>query len=247
MLDNIVARASIGRVTDPLGRALVRKGVPPDLVTAVGTLGSVAAALWFLPRGQLFVGTCVVTGFVLLDLVDGAMARALCGGTPFGAVLDSTCDRIADGALFAALTWWCLRLGDQPHAAVAAMACLVAGQVVSYLKARAEASGLTAHGGLVERAERLILALLGTGLQGLGVTGALPVALWLLAVGSVVTLGQRLLAVRRSAAELTSARPPVIERPPATQPVIERPPGCELPPGTRRPPVANRDDGVAGR
>ena len=194
MLDNIVARASIGRVTDPLGRALVSKGVPPDLVTALGTLGSVVAALWFLPRGQLVVGTCVVTGFVLLDLVDGAMARALGGGTPFGAVLDSTCDRIADGALFAALAWWCLRLGDQPHTAVAAMLCLVAGQVVSYLKARAEASGLIAHGGLVERAERLILALLGTGLQGLGVPGALPVALWLLAVGSVVTLGQRLLA-----------------------------------------------------
>jgi len=200
MLDNVIARASVGRVTDPIGRTLVGWGVPPDLVTVLGTVGSVAAALWFLPRGQLFVGVCVITAFVLLDLVDGAMARALGPGTPFGAVLDSTCDRLADGALFAALTWWCLRLGDQPHTAVAAMISLVAGLVVSYLKARAEASGLSAQGGLVERAERLILALAGTALEGLGVPGALAVALWLLAVGSVITLGQRLVAVHRSAA-----------------------------------------------
>jgi CDP-diacylglycerol--glycerol-3-phosphate 3-phosphatidyltransferase len=199
MLDNVIARASVGRVTDPIGRTLAGWGVPPDLVTAIGTVGSVAAALWFLPRGQLFVGVCVITAFVLLDLVDGAMARALGPGTQFGAVLDSTCDRLADGALFAALTWWCLRLGDQPHTAVAAMISLVAGLVVSYLKARAEASGLSAQGGLVERAERLILALAGTALEGLGVPGALGVALWLLAVGSVITLGQRLLAVHRSA------------------------------------------------
>lgn len=206
MLDNLVARASVGRVTDPLGRALVRWGISADLVTVVGTVGSVAAAVWFLPRGQLFIGPCVITAFVLFDLLDGAMARAKGSGTRFGAVLDSTCDRIADGALFAALAWWCLRLGDEPHTAVAAMISLVAGQVVSYLKARAEASGLSAHGGLVERAERLILALLGTAVQGLGVPGALAVALWLLAVGSVITLGQRLVAVHRSATTSAAAR-----------------------------------------
>jgi CDP-diacylglycerol---glycerol-3-phosphate 3-phosphatidyltransferase len=212
MLDNIVARASIGRLTDPLARALVRRGVRPDLVTVVGTVGSAAGALWFLPRGELFAGTCVITAFVLCDLLDGAMARAQGSGsgTAFGAVLDSTCDRIADGALFAALTWWCLRAGDQPHTAVAAMLCLVAGQVVSYLKARAEASGLTATGGLVERAERLIMALVGTGLEGLGVPGALPVLLWLLAAGSVITLGQRLVSVYRS------ANPPAAPEEPGT-------------------------------
>ena len=203
MLDNLVARASIGRFTDPLARKLVGWGLSPDLVTAIGTVGSVAAALWFLPRGQLVAGTLVVTAFVLCDLLDGAMARIRQSGSPFGAVLDSTCDRIADGALFAGLTWWCLHLGDQPRTAVAAMTSLVTGQVVSYLKARADASGLCANGGLVERAERLILALAGTGLEGLGVPGALAVALWLLAAGSLVTLGQRLLAVHRSAVART--------------------------------------------
>ncbi|WP_214370789.1 phosphatidylinositol phosphate synthase [Pseudonocardia sp. H11422] len=196
---NVFARARVNRVTDPIGRWLVGRGISPDVVTVIGTVGAVAAALWFLPRGELIVGPFVITAFVLLDLLDGAMARARGHGTPFGAVLDSTCDRLADGALFAALAWWALAVADQPAAGAAALVCLVAGQIVSYVKARAEAEGLSADGGLVERAERLIIALLGTFLQGVGVPYALTVALSLLAVASVWTVGQRLLAVHHSA------------------------------------------------
>jgi phosphatidylinositol phosphate synthase len=199
---NVIARAHVNRVTEPFGRWLVRLGVTPDAVTVAGTLGSVAAALWFLPRGQLFFGTLGVTLFVLFDLVDGAVARAKGKGTPFGAVLDSTCDRIADGALFAALTWWALGIGQARVLGVAALICLVAGQLISYIKARAEGAGLRVVGGLVERAERLILALVGTGLAGLGVPYALDVALWVLAATSVWTVGQRLAEARRSAREL---------------------------------------------
>lgn len=199
---NVLARAHVNRVTEPLGRWLVRRGVTPDAVTVAGTVGSVAAALWFLPRGQLFVGTVVVTLFVLFDLVDGALARARGKGTPFGAVLDSTCDRIADGALFAALTWWALGVGEARVLGVAALICLVAGQLISYIKARAEGAGLRVVGGLVERAERLILALVGTGLAGLGVPYALDVALWVLAGASLWTVGQRLAEARRSARDI---------------------------------------------
>jgi len=199
---NVIARAHVNRVTEPFGRWLVRLGVTPDAVTVAGTLGSVAAALWFLPRGQLFFGTLGVTVFVLFDLVDGAVARAKGKGTPFGAVLDSTCDRIADGALFAALTWWALGIGQARVLGVAALICLVAGQLISYIKARAEGAGLRVVGGLVERAERLILALVGTGLAGLGVPYALDVALWVLAAASVWTVGQRLAEARRSARDL---------------------------------------------
>jgi len=113
-------------------------------------------------------------------------------------VLDSVCDRIADGVLFAAITWWCLASG-QEALGVAALVCLVAGQVISYVKARAEGAGLTADGGLVERPERLILSLVGTGFEGLGIPFSLAVALWLLAAGSVWTVGQRIVAVHRSA------------------------------------------------
>jgi CDP-diacylglycerol--glycerol-3-phosphate 3-phosphatidyltransferase len=196
---NVFARVHVNRVTEPIGRWLVARGVAPDVVTVIGTVGSVAAALWFLPRDQLFVGTVVITLFVLLDLVDGAMARARGHSTPFGAVLDSTCDRVADGALFAGLTWWCLGVGEERTLGVAALLCLVSGQLVSYIKARAEGAGLSAEGGLVERAERLIVALVGTGLHGLGVPYALHVALWALAAGSVWTVGQRIVAVYRSA------------------------------------------------
>jgi CDP-diacylglycerol---glycerol-3-phosphate 3-phosphatidyltransferase len=199
---NVIARAHVNRVTEPFGRWLVRLGVTPDAVTVAGTLGSVAAALWFLPRGQLFFGTLGVTVFVLFDLVDGAVARAKGKGTPFGAVLDSTCDRIADGALFAALTWWALGVGQARVLGVAALICLVAGQLISYIKARAEGAGLRVVGGLVERAERLILALVGTGLAGLGVPYALDVALWVLAATSLWTVGQRLAEARRSARAL---------------------------------------------
>ena len=196
---NVFARAHVNRVTDPIGRWLVDRGLTPDAVTVLGTVGSVAAALWFLPRGELIVGPWVITLFVLFDLVDGAMARARGRSTAFGAVLDSTCDRIADAALFAGLVWWCLGVGEMRTLGIAALLCLAAGQVVSYVKARAEAAGLSADGGLVERAERLIIALLGTFLQGVGVPYALPVALWLLAVLSLWTVGQRIVAVYRSA------------------------------------------------
>jgi CDP-diacylglycerol--glycerol-3-phosphate 3-phosphatidyltransferase len=135
----------------------------------------------------------------MFDLLDGAMARALGGGTKFGAVLDASCDRIADGALLAAVAWYAFQTAGNPWLAAAALICLVLGQVISYIKARAEASGLTANVGLVERAERLIITLVGTGLHGLGVPHAVDIALWLLVVGSVITVVQRLVAVRRSA------------------------------------------------
>ncbi|MEV1295148.1 phosphatidylinositol phosphate synthase [Pseudonocardia sp. NPDC049635] len=196
---NMFARGHVNRLTDPVGRRLVERGVSPDTVTVAGTVGAIVCSVVFVPAGWLVLGAVLVTLFVLTDLIDGAMARALGGGTRFGAVLDSTCDRMVDGALFGALAWWALTGGAEPVAGAAALVCLVGGQIVSYVKARAESVGLTAEGGFVERAERLILGLLGAFLSGLGVPYALTVALLVLAAGTVVTLGQRILAVRRSA------------------------------------------------
>jgi CDP-diacylglycerol--glycerol-3-phosphate 3-phosphatidyltransferase len=197
-------RAPFSRVTDPVGRWLYARGVSPDVVTVAGTVGAAAAAIGLIPRGHLFLGALVATIFVLFDMIDGAMARARGHSTPFGAVLDSTCDRIADGALFAAVTWWCLASG-QEALGVAALICLVAGQVISYVKARAEGAGLRADGGLVERPERLILVLVGTGFEGLGIPFSLAAGLWLLAAGSVWTVGQRIAAVHRSARAIADA------------------------------------------
>jgi CDP-diacylglycerol---glycerol-3-phosphate 3-phosphatidyltransferase len=198
---NIFARASVSRVTDPIGQALVRAGLTPNAMTVLGTAGAIACALVFFPNGFLLWGTFTVWGFAMLDLLDGAMARAQGSGTRFGAVLDSSCDRIADGALMAGITWYCFVVADNRPLAGAALACLVLAQVTSYVKARAEAAGLTADGGVVERAERLITTLVGAGLSGMGVPYALDVALWVLTVLSLVTVLQRFLAVRRSAAD----------------------------------------------
>jgi CDP-diacylglycerol---glycerol-3-phosphate 3-phosphatidyltransferase len=204
---NIFARASVSRVTDPMGQWLVRIGLTPNAMTLIGTAGAVGFALWAFPNGYLLTGTFTVWGFVMLDLLDGAMARAKGGGTKFGAVLDSTCDRIADGALMAAIAWYAFEIAESRALAAAALVCLVLGQIISYIKARAEASGLTANVGLVERAERLIIALVGTGLQGFGVPYAVDVALWLLVAGSVITVVQRLVAVRQSATAQATSTP----------------------------------------
>lgn len=196
---NLRVRPALGRVVDPIATGLLRTGVSPDAVTAAGTLGVLVGALGFFPRGMFFTGTAIVFFSVLTDLLDGAMARKLGRSSPFGAWLDSTCDRIADAAIFSGLVLWFTGEGDDRLLAGVALFCLVAGMIVSYAKARAEGLGLRCDVGLAERAERLILVLLGTLLAGLGLPGALDVLLWVLAVASAITVGQRLVEVRRQA------------------------------------------------
>ncbi|MBZ4622475.1 phosphatidylinositol phosphate synthase, partial [Mycobacterium avium] len=196
-----LSRAAFARLTTPTARACLRLGLTPDVVTVAGTIVAVAGALILFPIGELFVGTLVVWFFVLFDMLDGAMARERGGGTRFGAVLDATCDRLSDGAVFGGLLWWvAFGLHDEPLAA-ATLICLVTSQVISYIKARAEASGLRGDGGIIERPERLIIVLVGAGLSdlpGYPLPWALPVAMWALAAASLVTCAQRLHTVRTS-------------------------------------------------
>jgi CDP-diacylglycerol---glycerol-3-phosphate 3-phosphatidyltransferase len=191
------ARAAVGRFWAPVVTRLLRAGVTADTVTLVGTLGAVAGAAGLIGTGQLFWGAFTVTVFVLLDMLDGALARARGGGSVFGAVLDSTGDRAADAAVFGALVWWFSGAGDNRLIVLLALVCLVLGVLTSYVKARAEGMGLSCDVGIVERTERLILVLVGTGFAGLGIPYALHVGLWLLLVGSAVTVGQRFVAVYR--------------------------------------------------
>lgn len=191
-------RPAVTRVLTPLGRALARRGISPNVVTAVGTLGTVAAALFFYPRGELFPGTVVITFFVLADLLDGVMARMVGQGSLWGAFLDSTLDRVGDAGIFSGLAIWFV-VSDQRVLAGVSLFCLVAGAVVSYVKARAEGLGMTCDVGLAERPERLVVGLVSAGLGGLGVPYILAAGLWLLAAASAVTVGQRLLHVRRQA------------------------------------------------
>jgi CDP-diacylglycerol---glycerol-3-phosphate 3-phosphatidyltransferase len=210
----INARPKVAKVLAPVVSQLARAGVTPDMVTVTGTLGSIAGAVFLIGTGHLFWGAVTVTLLVLLDMLDGALARARGGGSLFGAVLDSTGDRAADAAIFASLAWWFSGGGDNRLLVLLALVCLVLGVLTSYIKARAEGVGLTADVGMVERTERLILVLTGTGLSGLGVPYALHVALWVLLVGSAITVGQRFAAVRRASRSRGLSAPDAV--PPTT-------------------------------
>jgi phosphatidylinositol phosphate synthase len=194
----INARPAVAKVVAPVVRGLARAGVTPDMVTITGTLAAVLGAVFLIGNGFLFWGAFTVTLSVLLDLLDGALARARGGGSVFGAVLDSTGDRAADAAIFGALAWWFSGRGDDRLLVLLSLLCLVLGVLTSYIKARAEGMGIACDVGIVERTERLILVLTGTGLTGLGVPYAVHVALWALLVGSAVTVGQRIAAVHRA-------------------------------------------------
>jgi CDP-diacylglycerol---glycerol-3-phosphate 3-phosphatidyltransferase len=196
-----LSRAAFARLTTPIARACLRVGLTPDAVTILGTVVAVVGALTLFPMGKLFAGTLVVWFFVLFDMLDGAMARERSGGTRFGAVLDATCDRISDGAVFCGLLWWIAFGLHDKLLVVATLICLVTSQVISYIKARAEASGLRGDGGIIERPERLIIVLVGAGVSDFPFVAwppALPVAMWLLAAASLVTCAQRLHTVRTS-------------------------------------------------
>jgi CDP-diacylglycerol---glycerol-3-phosphate 3-phosphatidyltransferase len=199
-------RPAIARVLTPVGQVLAKTPVTPNALTIIGTIGMSAGALWLFPTGHLFAGVMVCTGFVLTDMLDGTLAR-IKGNTTgkFGAFLDSTLDRVADAAVFAGLAAWFVLGGHDKLLAALSVFCLVAGALVSYAKARAESLGLRCDVGFAERTERLLIGLVATGLSGLGVPYVLAIGLWLLAVVSAFTFGQRVLAARRSAAEIAAA------------------------------------------
>lgn len=190
-------RAGAARVLTPSARFLLRRGISPDAVTVTGTLGVVAAALWFYPRGQLAAGTVVITVFALTDLLDGTMARSAGRTTSWGAFLDSTLDRFGDAAVFSGLVVFLDQRGYDVGAALA-LACLVLGSIVPYARARAEGLGLRADVGIAERADRLAVVLVTAFAVGVGVPApVLVVVLALLAVASAVTVVQRMVTVRR--------------------------------------------------
>lgn len=191
-------------VVVPVAKLFLKMGLTPNVVTVVGTIVTIAISVILIPLDHLFAAALLSGLFAAFDMLDGTMARLTTGGSNFGATLDASCDRITDGALFAAIAYWMVYVDNaHPLNFAACLVVLVSSQVISYVKARGEASGFKMVGGLVERPERLILGLGGVGLEGLGVPYALEVSLWLLAVGSVFTIYQRM---RQAARQDTKAR-----------------------------------------
>lgn len=197
---NKYARGFFTSVFTPLAAWLLKRGVSPDAVTILGTLGVMVGGLVFYPLGHLFWGTLFITAFIFSDVIDGIMARQQERTGKWGGFLDSTLDRFADGALFAGVSIWYFTGGHNDAIGIAAIIALVLGMLVSYIRAKAESLGFNANVGIAERAERLVSLLVATGLVGLGVPEVLLlVVLLVLCAASCVTIGQRMLAVRRQA------------------------------------------------
>ncbi|WP_347107612.1 phosphatidylinositol phosphate synthase [Paenarthrobacter sp. S56] len=194
------ARGFFTSLFTPLARWLLKIGVSPDAVTIVGTAGVIFGGLVLYPLGHLWWGSVVIAVFAFSDVVDGIMARLQERSGGWGNFLDSTLDRLADGAIFAGITIWFFTGGRDSAIAAAAVVCLVLGMVVSYARAKAESLGYHASVGIAERAERLASVLLVTGLTGLGLP---PVVLFatlvLLGIASVATVIQRMATVHRQA------------------------------------------------
>ncbi|WP_432935553.1 phosphatidylinositol phosphate synthase [Kribbella sp. CA-253562] len=188
------------KVIAPIATLLLRLGVSPDAVTLVGTFGVAAGALVFFPRGELWIGTLVITLFVFSDLIDGHMARTSGTSSKWGSYLDSTLDRLGDGAVFGGLVLFYANsdAGDSTVMTAVTLWALVMGATTSYARAKAESLGLQASGGLAERSDRLVLVLVvGFFSDVLNVPILLQIVLWYLAVASTITVVQRSLSVRK--------------------------------------------------
>jgi CDP-diacylglycerol--glycerol-3-phosphate 3-phosphatidyltransferase len=209
MLNNADVRGAIAKLIDPVAKGLLKIGITPDAVTYIGTVGASAAALWFFTRGEFVTGVLVMILFIFSDLLDGTMARLSGRAGPWGNYLDSTLDRVADGAVFGSILVYFASSGlfenageglDSTTARVgtaASWVVLVGAFTISYSKARAESIGATANVGIAERAERLIVTLAAAFLTGLLdqpyiLTGAMVI----LAILVVITIGQRFSTVK---------------------------------------------------
>jgi len=193
-------RAFWTKLLTPIAKFFLRHGVSADAITLIGTVGVVAGALIFFPRGDLLIGVLFITAFVFSDLLDGTMARMSGTSSPWGAFLDSTLDRIGDAAIFGGLVLYFAGPGESDTLAALALYCLVMGSVTSYARARAESLGMEAKGGIAERADRLVAILVMTGLSDMfNLPILIPITLALLAVASTITVFQRVLSVRRQA------------------------------------------------
>ena len=181
----------------PVGSNLRKAGVKADHLTVLGVLMAAAAAV-AIGNGAFRAALVLLVLTALPDVLDGAVAKASGTAGPRGAFFDSVCDRLSDGLLLGGVAWY-LADTDPGRIVVLPLAVLVVSSLVSYERAKADALGFDARGGLMERAERLIL--LGLGLL---FSELLVPVLWIMLVLTSFTAVQRFVKVWRQA---TAERP----------------------------------------
>jgi len=183
-------------------KLLAKAGVTPNMVTIVGTIINMALAIGLLARGYLALGGILIGITAFADSLDGVLARLTNQTSEFGAFLDSSLDRLADGAIFGSLLYWAITGmapgGIRTATIIAAICALVGAAAVPYVRARGEALGVVAKVGIGERTDRLVVALVGAGITNLGAPEiCFPLALSWVAFASLVTVVQRVLYVRK--------------------------------------------------
>lgn len=198
-------KSEIERKLRPVGTDLSRSGITADHLTILGVVMAVAAAL-AIANGALRAGVLLLAASTLPDALDGAVAKAAGTATPRGSFFDSVADRVTDSLLFGGVAWYLSGLNDG-RIAMLPFALLGASMLVSYQRAKAESLGFDARGGLMERAERIIL--LGLGLL---FEWALIPVLWIMLVLTLVTVVQRFVKVWRQASLPVPAPPPASRR-----------------------------------
>lgn len=164
-----------------------------DHLTAAGVVVAGFAAV-AIGAGHMRLGLVLVILAALPDLLDGALAKASGSASQRGAFFDSVIDRVTDALLFGGLAWF-YASGASPRMALLPFAIMAVSSVISYQRAKAESLGLDAKGGIMERAERIVLLCV-----GLLFPEILTVVLWVMLVLTVVTAGQRFVKVWRQAA-----------------------------------------------
>ncbi|MGA1591242.1 MAG: phosphatidylinositol phosphate synthase [Candidatus Nanopelagicaceae bacterium] len=189
-----IFKAQVTSFITPICRTMLRLGISANAITVIGAVGVAFSAIYFFAAGNFFMGTLVVSFFALSDLFDGTMARLSdTHGTKWGALLDSTLDRVSDAAIVIGI--WIYLFEEPSDLHFLAIAVLFLSGLIPYIRAKAESLGISCSVGMAERAERLIILLVGTGLYGLGLNIALPISLALLTLLSLVTVLQRLKVV----------------------------------------------------
>jgi CDP-diacylglycerol--glycerol-3-phosphate 3-phosphatidyltransferase len=178
------------RITDPVVGALSKSGITPNALTLINLALNIVAA-YVIATGHFLVGGVLILGSGLFDLLDGALARFNKQTTRFGAVLDSTVDRISEAATLCGLLIWYVSQEGATLEIVLVLVVLVGSFLISYIRARAEGLGWQCQVGLFTRAERVIVLAIGLLLGGVSIISVL-VALCVLALFALVTVAQRL-------------------------------------------------------
>lgn len=190
-------------IINAMVRGLASAGIPPNVLTAIGLVINLACGFLF-GFGHFFLAGVVLIVANLFDMLDGNVARLSGRVTKYGGFLDSTIDRLSDmGAFLGIIIFYSRKTPEHSVLNVAlAGVGMIASVLVSYTTARSEALGVKANVGFLQRPERVVLLIIGAlstwdwNSSGFW-TNRMPQVLWVLAIGSVWTLIQRMIFIRR--------------------------------------------------